>query len=375
MALSPRVFFGQRIPFEITLRDGDKVRIRHAHDDAREGFSMSMLSCLSVRCFHLKFVRFALMAVLALAAGMNAKADECGMTNIAWPDWLPRQHAGQLFYLRVPTGAPDGATNTGGETTSFSLPVFEALRGDGRTFSDVMAYAPLGNGKVSVHESDISEMGTGEMVSGNFFSGLGVRMMLGDGFKMEDERRHTPVVVLSFAYWAHLYLRNPCVAGQTIYIQGVPFAILGVTPEGFSGVEPGRPTDFWIPLQSRPDLTPWGSGQTLYGSPNWWCLRLIARLAPGVDAQRAVVEATPRFQTAAYARLSALSAEQPKVALALVPAMGVQGVDVSGVGAREGLHGWMLILMAMAGLLLLTVCGYVAMRMRARAGRIGMRAS
>jgi hypothetical protein len=169
-------------------------------------------------------------------------------------------------------------------------------------------------------------------------------------------------VVLSFAYWTHLYSRDPDVAGRTIYIQGVPFALLGVAAEGFSGVEPGRPTDFWIPLQSGPELNPWGSSQMLDGSPNWWCLRLIARLAPGVDADRAVAEATPGFQAAAYARLGAPSAEQPRVALALAPVMKVAGVGMVGGGYPE----WMLVLMAIGALLLLAACGYAAIRMSAR---------
>jgi hypothetical protein len=308
----------------------------------------SLVCHFLVRRFRRKAERFMILAILALTAGMSATAAS------------PGHRSQELFYLRLPTGAPYGASSTGGDTTSFSLPVFEALRRDKRAFSDVMAFAPLGNGEVAVHAGNVSEDATGEMVSGNFFSGLGVRMRLGGRFKMEDERRHTPVVVLSFAYWTHLYSRDPDVAGRTIYIQSVPFAILGVTAEGFSGVEPGRTTDFWIPLQSRPALNLWGSSQMLDGSA--WCLRLIARLAPGVDAERAVAEATPAFQTAAYAVLGAPSPEHPKVTLALVPAVGIEG-------AGEGYPEWMLVLMGVATVLLLAACGYAAMRMRGRRER------
>jgi MacB-like periplasmic core domain len=306
---------------------------------------MSIVPRFSVRDFRSKAGRFTLLAILALTPGISATAASLG------------HRSQELFYLRLPTGAPYGASSTGGDTTSFSLPVFEALRQDKRAFSDVIAFAPLGNGKVAVHEGNVSEDATGEMVSGNFFSGLGVRMKVGGGFKMEDERRHTPLVVLSIAYWKHLYSRDPSVLGRTIYIQGVPFAVLGIAAEGFSGVEPGRPTDFWIPLQSRPELNPWGSAQRLDSSPNWWCLRLIARLAPGVDAERALAEATPGFQAAAYARLSAAAGEHPKVTLALTPVM-----QVAGVGMIGGYPGWMLVLMAVATLLLLAACGYAAMR-------------
>lgn len=301
---------------------------------------MSIVLRFSVR--HFRF----LIAVLAVMPWMVAAAS-------------PGHRAQELFYLQLPTGAPHGASSTGGDTTSFSLPVFEALRRDQRAFSDVMAFAPLGNGKVVVHAGKISDAATGEMVSGNFFSGLGVRMKVGGGFTLEDERRHTPMVVLSIAYWKRLYSRDPTALGRTIYIQGVPFAVLGVTEEEFSGVEPGRPTDFWIPLQSGPVLNPWGSSKRLDGSPNWWCLRLIARLAPGVDAGRAVAEATPGFQAAAYTGLGEPSLEDPKVTLALVPATGIQGL---GGGYPEG----MLALMAVVTLLLVAVGGYAVMRMRGR---------
>jgi hypothetical protein len=316
---------------------------------------------LSNRIFGSKVERFALLAIVGL--GMGATAATASVTNAALANWLRPQGSQQLFYLNVPTGAPYGASSTGGDTTSFSLPVFEALRRDRSAFSDVMAYVPLGKDKVAVHEGNVSEEARGEMVSANFFSGLGVKMRLGGGFKMEDVRRHTPFVVLSFDYWTHLYSRDPWVAGEkVIYIRGVPFAVLGVTAEGFSGVEPRRPTDFWIPLQNRPELTPWGSSateQTLYGSPNWWCLRLIARLAPGMDAQRAVAEAAPEFRATAYASLGAPSPEHPAATLSLVPAPGIQGVHDP---SRERTP----LLAALAALLVLMVCGYAAVRIRVR---------
>ena len=311
------------------------------------------------RIFRSKIACFALLAILQLAVGMAATGATFHVASAASPQWLQSQHTRQLFYLRVPTGPPYGASSTGGDTTSFSLPVFERLRQDRRAFSEVMAYAPLGSGKIAVHAGDITEEARGEMVSGNFLSGLGVKMELGDGFKIEDERRHTPFIVLSLDYWTHLYSRNPGVLGETMYINGVPFSILGVTAEGFSGVEPGKPTDFWIPLQNRPELTPWGISpkeRTLYGSPNWWCLGLIARLAPGMDAQRAAAEATPEFRAAAYASLGAPSPEHPAPALSLAPAKEIGGL-------KGGYRKRTLALVALTTLLLLE-CVYVAVRVR-----------
>ncbi|MDQ1450391.1 MAG: hypothetical protein QOK38_257 [Acidobacteriaceae bacterium] len=309
-----------------------------------------------------RFPIFALTAILTLALGIGATTAIFSVTNAVLLRWLPLPHPQLLYYLHVPTGQPYGASNTGDDETSFSRPTFEFLRQDHRAFSQVMAFVPLSNDKVAVRAGDTPSAAMGEMVSGNFFSGLGVKMTLGSGFNLEDERHHTPVVVLSFAYWTKLFSRNPGVLGQAIYIKGIPFAILGIAAEGFSGVEAGQFTDFWIPLQSRPELNPWGNSpddNTLYGSPNWWCMRLIARLAPGMNAQRAVAEATPGFQAAAYASLGKPDAKHPKVMLALVPAKGIQGLG-------DNYRAPVLVLMALVTLVLLIACSNVAMLIIAR---------
>ena len=141
------------------------------------------------------------------------------------------------------------------------------------------------------------------MVSGTFFSGLGVNLPLGRGFTAEDEANHAPLAVLSYNYWTRRFARNPDVLGQTLYVNGVPTTIIGVSAQGFEGLEPGGSTDFWIPLQNRRELNAWGNppddGKLYIANPTWWCLRLIARLAPGVSKTQAIAQLQPVFQSAA----------------------------------------------------------------------------
>ncbi|HEX6495548.1 MAG TPA: ABC transporter permease, partial [Acidobacteriaceae bacterium] len=309
-----------------------------------------------------RFPVFALTAIVTLALGIGATTAIFSVMNAVLLRWLPLPHPQQLYYLHVPDGQPYGASNTGDSETSFSWPSFEYLRGDRRAFSEVMAFVPLNNDKVGVRAGGTVLQASGDMVSGNFFSGLGVRMALGRGFQMKDEQRHSPSVVLSYGFWKRQYGGNPAVVGQAIYIKGIPFAIIGIAPEGFLGVEAGQSTDFWIPLQSRPELNPWGNSpddNTLYGSPNWWCLRLIARLAPGVSAQQAVAAATPGFEAAAYASLGKPDPSHPKVRLSLVAAKGIQGL---GDNYRQPV----LVVMALVTLVLLIACSNVAMLIVAR---------
>jgi len=306
---------------------------------------------------------FAATAILTLALGIGATTAIFTVMTAVLLRSLPVPNPQQLVYLHVPDGQPYGAFNSGDSETSFSLPVFNALRQDHRAFSEVIAFVPLTmSERVAVRVgNNAPEQVPGEMVSGNFFSGLGVTMARGRGFSIDDEKQNAPIAVLSYAYWTRSSARNPSVLGQTMYVKGIPFTIVGVAGEGFPGVEPGEFTDFWIPLSRRTELNPWGHSTelTLFGSPKWWCLRVIARLAPGMNAQQALAEATPEFQAAAYAPLGSPDPKHPKVALALVPAKGTEGLDDS---YREPIT----ILMALVTLVLLIASSNVAMLIVAR---------
>jgi predicted permease len=308
-----------------------------------------------------KFPGFAATVVAILALGIGATTAIFTVMNAVLLRSLPVPNPQQLIYLRLPDEQPNGAHNTGDGETSFSLPVFQALRQDRRAFSEVMAFAPLSGDKVAVRiGSDSPEQASGEVVSGNFFSGLGVAMALGRSITLEDEQQHSAVATLSYSYWARRFSKDPSVLGQVMYIKGIPFTITGIAAKGFPGVQPGEFTDFWIPLQRRSELNPWGSSDlTLYGSPDWWCIRLIARLAPGITAKQAVAQASPAFQAAAYATLGPPTPGHPKVTLASAPAKGIQGL---GDNYREPIT----ILMALVALVLLIACSNVAMLIVAR---------
>jgi predicted permease len=168
------------------------------------------------------------------------------------------------------------------------------------------------------------------------------------------------VAVISHEFWARRFERNCSALGRTFYIKGVPFTLVGVAAREFSGLE-DRAVDVWIPLQKRPELNAWGNSQTnYYADPKWWCLRLIARLAPGVSQTRALAVADPVFARAAYEHLGGQprKGETPrKLVLA-----GASGIGDAGGGLEKPLH----VLLTMVGLILLIACGNVAMLLAAR---------
>jgi predicted permease len=304
---------------------------------------------------------FAATAILTLALGIGANTAVFSVMNAVLLRSLPVNDPDRLVYLR--TSNPPRGTGTIDSNETFSYPVYDALRQQSRGLSPVMAYAPLSNSKVAVRYGAQPEEAEGDMVSGTFFSGLGVKLQRGRGFTEQDEANHASIAVISYNYWTRRFARNPGVLGQTLYVNGVAVTIVGVAAEGFEGVEGGGSTDFWMPLQSRPELNAWGNppenGKTYIANSTWWCLRLVGRLAPGVTRAQAVAQLQPVFQRAAYIGLGTpMGGEKPPV-LSLADAKSFPGYDQQyGKPLR--------MLMAMVGLVLLIALTNVVMLLMAR---------
>jgi predicted permease len=343
---------------------GSQERFKEECREERGGFWLETLWS-DVR-FGLRMLRkspgFTVIAILTIALGIGANTSVFSAMNTVLLRSLPLPQPEQLVHLVLPNDQPAGASNTGDGDTSFSEPVFEELRKQKSVFSDLMAYVPLSESKTAVRLDEGPEEAEVDMVSGNFFSGLGVRFARGHGLSFQDELEHTPVAVISYSYWTARLARNPSAIGRTIYIKAVPFTVIGVAGDGFLGMEPGFSTDIWIPLQNREDLNPWGNApsiNTLYGTPKWWCLRLIGRLAPGVTKEQAAARLDPVFQQAALIGLESLDPKARKPVLALKEAKGIEK-------AEETYEQPIKILMVMVGLVLAIACGNVAMLLVAR---------
>lgn len=94
------------------------------------------------------------------------------------------------------------------------------------------------------------------MVSGNYFSVLGIRPARGRMFTAEDERQRAAVIVLNDAFWKRHYDRDPNVIGQSEMLNGVPFTIIGVAPPDFVGTYPLVAPDYYMPIASRTIYAP-----------------------------------------------------------------------------------------------------------------------
>jgi predicted permease len=304
---------------------------------------------------------FALTAILTLALGIGANTAVFSVMNAVLLKSLPVHDPSRLVYLRT-SGAPRG-TGTINSNETFSWAVYDVLRKQTNALSPIIAFAPLSGNKVAVRFDTLPEEAEGDMVSGTFFSGLGVAVPLGRGFSPEDETNHAPIAVLSYNYWNRRFARDPKVLGKPFFVNGIPLTIVGVSAPGFEGLEGSGSTDFWIPMQTRPELNAWGNppedGKLYFNNPTWWCLRMVARLAPGVSRTQALARMQPLFQIAAFTGLGQPMPDEKPPVLSLETAKSFPGYD-----DRYGNP--LRMLMAMVLLVLLIALANVVMLLLAR---------
>jgi predicted permease len=309
----------------------------------------------------LKSPGFALTAILTVALGVGANTAVFSVMNAVLLKSLPVSDPQNLVYLR--TSGPPRGTGTIDTNETFPYAVYDTLRKNTSAVSPLIAFVPLSGGKVAVRYGAQPEEAEGDMVSGAFFSGLGVNIPLGRGFTEKDEIDRTPIAVISYNYWTRRFARDPNILGQTLYVNAIPMTIVGVSAKGFEGLEPGGSTDFWLPLQNRRELNAWGNppqdGKLYVANSTWWCMRLIARLAPGVTRSAAVAQLQHKFQSAAYIGLGKpMKGEKPPI-LSFIDAKSFPGYD-------QQYGNPLRILMAMVGLVLLIAFANVAMLLAAR---------
>lgn len=291
---------------------------------------------------------FTLSVVLSLALGIGLNTTVFSFTNSLFLDSVPGvPHADRVLTVFNVKRGND-------YFLPISVPNFRDFQTRSRSFSQLGAYQMV---KVGLATRGEAEQVTAEMVSANFFGLLDVRPALGRGFlSAEDEApgRH-PVVILSYGLWQRRFAAAPDVLGLKVLLNGQPFTVVGVAPEGFRGTNSIVSAELWVPLTmyrtvyTFPDLIERRDGQVV---------QLLGRLRPGITlaAARGEMKAIAAGLEREYPK------ENEKLSVALFP-MGEAAVSPNqrAVFVQAG-----AFLTAIAALLLVLACFNVANLLLAR---------
>jgi predicted permease len=309
----------------------------------------------------LKNPGFTVTAVLTLALGIGTNTAIFSVTNALLLRLLPVKEPNELLLV----------TTFDGEETehSFSYPLYEQLRTGSRNFGGFFAASDVSRSHVKIGETETESIRTQE-VTGNFFPMLGVPARLGRMLTTDDDRfdHPQPVAVISHGFWQRRFDSDPAVIGKMVIIEDqVRLTIVGVTPPGFFGVQPGEHLDLWWPLQMMLQVVSDRSRQELKNDGGKG-LNLMGRLPAGINQVQAQAEFDLIFQrhwAEFIKRNAAYWADLRQVRhdrkLELQP--GAAGYTE----LRRQFRHPLLLLTAAVGLVLLIVCANVASLTLARA--------
>lgn len=306
---------------------------------------------------------FTAVVVLSLALGIGANtALFSALDAVMWKS-LPVRHPEELRILtwvqgdNVPVhsqsgyGVRDPKTNVP-IASSLSYPAFRNLQEHVPQFSDLVGFE---DNNFTVTANDASAFAHGQFVSGNYFTGLGVRPIAGRILTPQDDASGAPpLVMLTYQYWQKRFSLDPQVIGRQIIIDQTSVTVVGVTPPTFQGLYPGRAIDLFVPMSTVPAFHQY----SLTDPHNWW-VQIFGRLHEGETEASASAAAQSVLARVIedYAGPQGPSVEAPRILLA----PGARGVWLFRSG-QESLY----VLAAMVAAVLLIACANLANLLLAR---------
>jgi predicted permease len=220
---------------------------------------------------------FAAAAVLTLALGIGATTAIFSLLDA-------------VILKSLPVSKPEELVLVGGS----QYPVFQAFREHTDLFADLLATSGVTPLDVEI-DAGARERTNVSLVSGSYFSTLGVRAAMGRVFTVDDDQvpGGHPVAVASHGYWQRRFGGDVAALGRVVRIGGTSIAIVGVSRAGFFGEQVGVAPDLWIPLTMWGHVVP---GPNYLESPGRGWLRMIGRVRRGVTVSGAHPQLTETFR-------------------------------------------------------------------------------
>lgn len=291
---------------------------------------------------------FTCAAVISLALGIGANTAIFSLMDLVMLRSMPVREPDRLvqfqkYHPKYGRGA-------------ISYPLFERFGRELRSFEGLLAQASLGRREIridgQVDEADI------ELVSGAYYSVLGVRASAGRTFTAEVDRAlgASPVAVISNGYWKRRFGSDPSAVGRTFQLDQTVFTIIGVTPPEFFGMSVGRAPDITLPLAME-GLARGGEWWLKNAHFNW--LSVMGRIRDGHSLAQARAEVK-----AFYSRVIADEAARAEKEVLKQAALG-QRLELEPAGngfdeLRRRFSEPLAILMGVVALVLLIACANIA---------------
>jgi macrolide transport system ATP-binding/permease protein len=281
----------------------------------------------AVRQF-LKSPGFTAVTVLTLALGIGVNTAIFSVVEASllrsWPAKNPERLA--KIVVRTPQGRDD----------FFSYADYRDLNEQSRSLEEILAYSR--HGKI-LRVGTASQLILDDLVSSDYFAVLGVNAQLGRTFSSKPQAASEPDVVISDSLWHRTFNGDPSLVGKQIWLTDKNYTVIGIAPPHFRGLQPGVPTDLWLPITAEYKTNE-------LDDRNNRDFELLGRLRSGATPAQAQVE------------LGVIGHRLAETYPAVDKAR-----DITLVSERERLRGVVLptvLVMAAVGLVLLICCANVA---------------
>src|SRR6266498_2455044 len=311
----------------------------------------------------LKRPGFTAIALVILALGIGANTAIFTLINAVVLKPLPVNKPEELVLFN---DSPSEGTRTSdgdiqaGRWDIFSYASYDYFREHDRSFQELSAFRS-GESRLSVRRADAqsgeaAQRASGHLVSGNYFTVLGVNAMQGSVLTIEDDSAAAqPAAVISNAFWKQKLNRDAHIVGKNMLLNGTAFTIVGIMPPEFFGTRVRRSPDFWLPLVFQPQIE---LRKSSIEDKNVSWLNLIGRLKPGIQMEQA--------QAGVNMELQQFLTEQSGSQLNDERRLAIQGTYVSLASGARGLSGLrffysraLRMLMVIVALVLLIACANV----------------
>lgn len=287
---------------------------------------------------------FSFVAIASLAVGIGANTAMFSLVHAVLIEQLPVSEPDRLVTFTQMSAGPSSPV-------VWPLTTIEELSSEPVPLSGVFGRVTR---PVSWSTDNDAEWVNGELVTGQYFQTLGTRPAVGRLLDEDDVRDAVtaPVSVLSYAFWQRAFGGDPGIIDQTVFLNGHPYRVIGVTEPRFRGAELQRRFDVVIPATRIGDFDPTfagSAGEARMRSTSW--LAPIARLADGrdrVDAEQQVQQLLQEIDPGRQAEVRLADASQ--------------GFNTM----RPAFGRPVLVLMGLVALMLLVTCANLANLLLAR---------